>query len=296
MKLRARAAVRALVTWAPLNHAATGVLRAVLPERARRHPALSRYVPRVGVVEAALPGGRSLRMESRGDDDIAAPLFWRGWTGHEAETARTFYELAGSARVTLDIGAHVGYFALLASHANPGGRVYAFEPLARVRDRLERNLALNGASNVTCVPLAVGSPPGTAEFFHVRDGIPSSSSLSRGFMQSIVSRDELTSTSVEVVEVDGFVRAHGLEGIDLIKIDTETTEAAVIRGMLGTLERDRPDIVCEVLDAGVAQAIERLLAPLGYTFFLLTDEGAVRCEHIEPHAVSRNYIFRVRPR
>jgi len=293
MTLRAKAAARALVTWAPLNRAVTGGLRAVLPPRARSHPKLARYLPRVGIVEAALPGGRLLHMESRGDDDIAAPLFWRGWAGHESETARTFYELAGSAQVVLDIGAHVGYFAVLASHANPAGSVYAFEPLARVRERLQRNLALNPAGNVTCVALAVGSPAGTAELFHVREAIPSSSSLSREFMQSIVSRDELTSTTVEVVEIDEFVRSHGLERVDLVKIDTETTEAAVIRGMLRTLERDHPAVVCEVLDAGVAQSIEALLAPLGYAFFLLTADGAECRAHIEPDPVWRNYIFRV---
>jgi FkbM family methyltransferase len=293
MTPRAKSAARALVTWAPLNRAVTGGLRVVLPARARRRPALARYLPRVGIVEAALPGGRLLRMESRGDDDIAAPLFWRGWAGHESETARTFYELAGSAQVVLDIGAHVGYFALLGSHANPAGRIYAFEPLARVRERLERNLALNTAGNVTCVALAVGSPAGTAELFHVREAIPSSSSLSREFMQSIVSSDELTSTTVEVVEIDEFVRTHGLEGVDLVKIDTETTEAAVIRGMLSTLRRDHPAIVCEVLDVGEAQTIETLLTPLGYAFFLLTAAGAQRRAHIEPDPVWRNYIFRV---
>lgn len=283
------------MTWPPFNHALTGVLRRILPARAHEHPALARYVPRAGLVEVTMPDGRPLRMDSEGDDDIAGPLFWRGWDGHETETIKTFYELAGSARVTLDIGAHVGYFALVAAHANPTGHVYAFEPLARVRERLERNVSLNGATNVTCVPLALGSPAGTAEFFHVRHGIPSSSSLSRGFMQSIVARDELTSTTVEVVEVDDYVESHGLVGVDLIKVDTETTEAAVIHGMLRTLERDRPDIVCEVLEAGVAQAIEQLLAPLGYTFFLLTRDGPAPREHIEPYDVWRNYIFRARP-
>lgn len=289
---RARAGLRALVTWPPLNRALTGGLRRVLPARAQQHPALGRYVPRAGVVQVTMPDGRPLRLESRGDDDIAGPLFWRGWDGHETETVKPFYELARSARVTLDIGAHVGYFALVAAHANPAGRVYAFEPLARVRERLERNVALNGATNVTCVPLALGSPAGTAEFFHVRDGIPSSSSLSRGFMQSIVARDELTSTTVEVVEVDDFVDSHGLVGVDLVKVDTETTEAAVIRGMLRTLGRDRPAIVCEVLDAEVGQALEALLRPLGYEFFLLMGHDAVRCDAIRPDEVWRNYIFR----
>jgi FkbM family methyltransferase len=284
----------ALYTWEPLNRLATGVLRAALPARVRRHPKLGHYVRRVGPVAAPLPNGRLLRIWSRGDDGIAGPLFWRGWAAHETETTRLFFDLAISSRVTLDIGAHVGYFALLASHANPAGSVYAFEPLAQVRERLQRNLALNDAANVTCVPLAVGSPGGTAEFFHVRDGVPSSSSLSEGFMQTIVAPDELRSSTVEVVEADEFVDAHGLVGIDLVKVDTETTEAAVFRGMLRTLRRDQPDIICEVLDAEVAHAIEALLEPLGYEFFLLTKRGPVRCSHIRPDPAWPNFLFRAR--
>lgn len=293
--LRLKTRLRVLVTWPPLNRIVTGVLRACLPARVRMQPALPRYVPRAGIVETELPGGRRLRMYSRGDDDIAAPLFWRGWAGHEPETARLFFELAESARVTLDIGAHVGYFALLAAHANPVvGRVYAFEPLERVRRRLEHNVVLNAATNVTCVPMAVGSPAGTAEFFHVREGIPSSSSLSWRFMQSIVPGDALTSSMVEVVEGDDFVDSHGLVGIDLIKVDTETTEAAVLRGMLRTLRRDRPDIICEVLDSEVASDLEALLAPIGYRFFLLTAGAPVPQEHIHPHERWHNFLFRAR--
>lgn len=288
---RVRAGVRAVVTSSPLNGLLTNALRAVLPERLRRHSALWRFVPRTGLVEAPLPGGGVLRMDSRGDDEIASELFWAGWAGHEPETARPFYELARAARVTLDIGAHVGYFALLAAHANPQARVFAFEPLPRVRERLQRNVELNGVS-VSCQACALGSPAGTAEFFHVRNGIPSSSSLAEGFMKSIVAPGELTSSTVEVVEADDFVRSHGLTGVDLVKIDTETTEAAVFRGMLDTLRRDRPQIVCEMLDAQVAADIEALLEPLGYEFFVLTANGPVRRDHIRPEKRWRNFLLR----
>jgi len=292
MRLRARNLARALFLWEPANRILTGVLRAVLPARVRGHHALGRYAPRVGEVSAALPDGSVMRLYSRGDDSISGPIFWQGWSAHEPETTPLFYELARSARVTLDIGAHVGYFALLASHANPRGRVYAFEPLARVRERLERNLALNDASNVVCVPLAAGSPGGMAEFFHVREGFPSSSSLSSRFMHSIVPSDELTSSTVEVVQVDDFVLTHAITGIDLVKIDTETTEASVLRGMQDTLRRDRPDVVCEILDADVAQAIEAIVAPLGYEFFVLTAEGPVQRPRIDPDQVWRNFLLR----
>jgi FkbM family methyltransferase len=265
----------------------------VLPDRVRRHPTIVRYARRVGVVEAVLPNGRVLRVRSRGDDDIAGPLFWLGWAGHEPETAGLFFDLAGASRVTLDIGAHVGYFALLAALASPDGRVYAFEPLARVRERLEGNVALNSAGNVTCLGVALGSPGGTAEFFHGDDRMPSSSSLSERFMQSVVSGQALTSTTVVVVEADDFIESHALGRVDLVKIDTETTEPEVIRGMLRTLRRDQPQIICEVLDAEVGAAIEALLEPLGYDFFLLMASGPAPRSHITPDARWRNYLFRV---
>jgi FkbM family methyltransferase len=295
MRRRLRRGLHAIVTWPPLNRIVTGALHAALPERVRRRPALARFLPRTGLVEATLPGGGVLRMSSRGDDDVASELFWRGWSAHEPETTEVFYELAGSARVVLDVGAHVGYFALLAAHANPRASVYAFEPMPRVRARLEHNIALN-ASTVSCEPFALGGAPGSAEFFHTRNGIPSSSSLAEGFMRSIVEDGELTSSTVEVLTGDDFVQSRALEGVDLVKIDTETTEAAVLAGLLGTLRRDRPHIVCEVLDGDVATDIEALLEPLGYEFFGLTASGPVRRERIRPDPRWRNFLFRPAPR
>lgn len=289
---RLRASVKSVLTWRPLNLVLTSAVHGALPRGSRLREPAARYLPRAGLVEATLPDGSSLRLRSRGDDDIATKIFWLGWAGHEPETARLFYGLAASARTTLDIGAHVGYFSLLAAHANPGGHVYAFEPLPRVFARLTDNVRLNGVQNVSCEPLAVGSPAGQTEFFHVKSGIPSSSSLSKRFMQSIVPPDELTSTMVDVVQVDDFVNAKGLS-VELIKMDTETTEDDVFRGMIQTLARDRPRIFCEILDDTVGQAIEQILRPLGYEFVLLSPTGEVRREHIVPDVTSRNFLFQV---
>jgi len=289
---RLRRATKVAVTWAPVNRALTTGVRAALPQGSTLREPAARYLPRAGLVEAPLPDGRVLRMRSRGDDDIATRLFWFDWAGHEPETARPFYELATSAQTTLDIGAHVGYFSLLAAHANPAGHVYAFEPLPRVFERLTDNVRLNDLPNVSCEPVALGSPGGQTEFFHVKSGIPSSSSLSRRFMQSIVPADQLTSTKVDVVQVDDFVNARGLS-VDLVKMDTETTEDEVFRGMTETLARDRPHIFCEILDERVGQSIEQILRPLDYEFVLLTPTGEVRCEHLAPDGRGRNFLFRV---
>ena len=153
---------KSAVTWPPLKRPVTSAVRAALPTGARAHPFVARFLPRSGVVEAPLPDGRIFRMWSQGDDDIATTLFWRDGAGHEPDTTVAFYERAVSARTALDIGDHVGYFAVLAGLANPGGQVFAFEPLDRVRERLTGNVDLNGLTSVQCRSVALGRGPGTA--------------------------------------------------------------------------------------------------------------------------------------
>ncbi len=80
-----------------------------------------------------------------------------------------------------------------------------------------------------------------------------------------------------------------------MKIDTETTEPAVIRGMSATLATCRPDIVCEVLPGWQTEPqLEAMLEPLGYRFYLLTPRGLVRNEHIVGSPDDRNWLFTCR--
>jgi FkbM family methyltransferase len=246
-------------------------------------------------VDCELPGGATLRLWSRADDWVSNQVFWRGWMGYEPETSPVFFALARESAVTLDIGAYVGFFALLAGHANPAGRVVAFEPLTEAFERLEQNVQRNRLENVACVRAAVGGSTGTAAFFHVDStpsGIPCSSSLSHEFMREAAG---VRSSEVPVLRLDEFVDERRLGPVGLIKIDTETTEPDVLEGALSTLRRDRPAIVCEVL-AGrqTGPRIEELLRPLGYRFYLLTDEGPRQRERIEGHSKWLNYLFSTR--
>jgi FkbM family methyltransferase len=295
MNPRVKAALKGLRASQPFNAWLTSAVRfgcasvGWLPDRVVMH------VLRYGDVVSALPDGRALRFWSQGDDGVANAVFWRGWTGSERETAPLFYSLARTARVTLDIGAHVGYYSVLAGLANPSGRVYAFEPLRAICVRLENNLRLNQLTHAEVVPKAVSATVGQAEFFHTEEGqLPTSSSLSSAFMGAAV-KSGLQKQLVEITTVDTFVREHDIAAVDLVKIDTETTEPEVLRGMMDTLRRDRPDIVCEVLEFGdTGRKIQPILEPLGYRFYHLRDSGPTLTDRIEPHPRFLNYFFTAR--
>ena len=283
--------LRSIRSWPPLNHLLTAGGRAALQTGGWSAGPLPRLLPRAGLVESPLPDGKVLRMWSRADDDVTPQVYWNGWAGHEPETSTLFYERARSARTTIDIGAHVGYFALLAGHANSAGDVYAFEPHPLVYERLTRNTALNDLGNVSCQQLAVGNKGGVARFYYARGGINSSSSLSQRFMESIVVNSRLESSEVHVVSLDDFVDERHIADVDLVKIDTETTEGDVFEGMVRTLRRDEPIVFCEVLQSSAGGVIERILDDFAYRYFLLTDKGPMRRAHVLPEPPWRNFYL-----
>lgn len=282
-----RSALKSLRAWpvlnVPLTHAVRGATRAL-----RRESEFAiKHLPHSGVTTARLPNGARLKLWSRGDDWVSNQVFWRGWDGYDPELAPLFWRLAVNSAVTVDVGAYVGYYTILAGLANPGGRVLAFEPLPAAYERLGRHLRLNRLANVVALQQAAGSLEGTDDFFHV-DGLPTSSSLSASFMGAV---KDVRSTQVAVRRVENVARELGIERVDLVKLDTETTEPDVLRGMGRLLSEDRPDIICEVLDRADVDSLTDILSPLGYRFFLLTDGGPQEREVLESDPRWLNYLF-----
>ena len=299
-----RSALKRLRAWPPLNRLATGSARAALSLAGVRSEFVVRHLHRVGSVASRLPNGRLLRLWSRADDWVSNQVYWRGWTGYEPETAPLFYLLASRARVTLDVGAYVGFFSLLAAHANAAGRVWAFEPLAEAFERLRENVARNDLGNVVLAQTAVGREVGQADFFHMRAGaipqvasdakasIPCSSSLSESFMRS---SGEVESRRVPVTTLDSHLSAPERARVDLVKIDTESTEPDVLSGARQLLEASHPAIVCEVLPGrGTERLLEEQLFPLGYHAYHLTPQGPARQQRILGHPEWLNYLFSTR--
>jgi FkbM family methyltransferase len=253
-----------------------------------------RHLHRVGSVRSRLPNGRTLHLWSRADDWVSNQVFWRGWTGYEPETTPLFFRLASRARVTFDVGAYIGFYSVLAAHANPNGRVFAFEPLPSVFSRLEDNVARNHLSSIVCVRAAVGAAEGTFPLYHRgTTPLPCSSSLTVGFMRET---PDLLETAVPVLRLDSFARSRAIDRVDLMKIDTESTEPDVLRGAKDLLRETRPFIVCEVLPGrGAEEPLTDILRPLGYHFYHLTPEGPQERPDVRGHAAWLNYLFTTLP-
>jgi FkbM family methyltransferase len=162
-----------------------------------------------------------------------------------------------------DVGAHFGYFSLFASHlVGPKGKVISVEPMPSTFHSLKRNVENNSAhTNITLFQGAAFSERKELEF---RDFGLVASSLNSAFnardTQHIV-KGEGEAVTVQAHTVDDIFSAQSVGAVDVIKIDAESSEIHVLRGMTETLARMRPVIIMEVGDAAPdGTATEQLLS------------------------------------
>jgi FkbM family methyltransferase len=189
---------------------------------------------------------------------------------NEPETIRAFTTAIEPAMTVFDIGANVGYYAMLAAAlVGPAGRVHAFEPTPDVAQRLAQNIAMNHLSDrIRHLAVAVGSTTCTSELYLNPDNSEGNSLFA--------SSEHRVSTAVPVITIDEHVRVNGLRAVDIIKVDVEGAELDVLKGGAGLLSReDAPILFIEfnpsALELAGANTYELYLAlnRLGYDCFEL---------------------------
>lgn len=150
---------------------------------------------------------------------------------YEPQTTRLFHRLLRPGMTVVDIGAHSGYFSLIAAnHVGPGGKVYAFEPHASNYEAFERNVALNRYENIVAVRKAVTDNTGKMRLLVNPKGSD---------RHSLYVRDGGSGTEdveVETTTLDDFLREQDWPHIDLIKMDIEGAEPAALAGMSQALK------------------------------------------------------------
>jgi FkbM family methyltransferase len=151
----------------------------------------------------------------------------------EREVVRLLSALVGTGATVFDVGANLGFFALLASRVvGPTGHVVAFEPDPSNVERIRRNLRHNPGRTVDVEALAVADEAGEARF-HIghQDEV---GSLLRD-PQHVTDR----SVAVPTVSLDRYLDEHAIERVDFLKMDIEGAEVLALRGMQRGLEAGR---------------------------------------------------------
>jgi FkbM family methyltransferase len=236
--------------------------------RVSRLPRLDR-IPVCGAIILNL-GDTNFTMKSDGRDSVLSGAFWNGLESYEGCTLPVFKHLCRQSNVILDIGANTGLFALLAQSANPAAHIVCFEPFPAAASRLRTNLMANSFGHVTVVDAAVSNEPGTHMLY-----FNAALRLTQG--ASLHDFDYVTDhVDVDLITLDEFTTANALPPADLLKIDVEGWEPAVLAGATDLISRSTPEIIFELNNPDCFEPMREFVSRTGYMAFRLTDRGLLR--------------------
>ena len=156
-------------------------------------------------------------------------------------------ELLPPAPVVVDAGANFGLISVVLGRvvAPSGGTVIAFEPQRLIYYMLCANVADAGLQNVICHQLALGECQGRAVVPWLDPDQPAN------FGNVTLTDEPQAGESVTVIALDDL----GLTRLDLLKIDVETMELAVLAGARALIDTHRPLIWMEAWPEQYAAAM-----------------------------------------
>lgn len=169
----------------------------------------------------------------KGDNTISQQLVQNGkWEEFETEI---FKKNIKEGDVVIDIGAHIGYYTLIAAKkVGVNGWVYAFEPDPRNFMLLEKNVHVNNLKNVVLVNKAVTDKTGSAKLFL--------SKTNTGDHRIFSNESDRQSVNISTTTLEDFFnkRSHR---VDMIKIDIQGSEMYAFKGALKLIEKNKHMVV-----------------------------------------------------
>lgn len=122
--------------------------------------------------------------------------------------------------LVIDIGAHIGLFALFSAQFCKNGTIYCFEPVKENFDLLKSNLDLNGIRNVVAVNAAVSVNTGVVTIYLNED--------EAGHSMHVMGSKQIQVKSLSLQDI---FDSNKLERCDFLKIDCEGEEYEIINSL-----------------------------------------------------------------
>lgn len=201
---------------------------------------------------------------------------------HEYDLSNVLLSQICPGMTFVDVGAHFGYFTLLASKlVSTTGHVHSFEPSKGTYEILQKNTS--GKTNITINNLAVWSSNTILEFNEYDE----KSSAFNSFTKPRTDHNEVvTKSKIQAVSLDTYFK-NNLP--DFIKIDAESAELEVLKGMEKIINIKHPTISVEVgdyiSDIPTSRSCIEYLLDRGYNVFECTDG------RLKPHVILDRYKY-----
>jgi len=181
----------------------------------------------------------------------------------ELPVVKMFLDDLETGDIVYDIGANLGLYSVFSGVAEDV-EILAFEPVDSIVERLRENLELNGVS-AAVHQIAVGDSDGEVT-------LSSSSAQSLG-TATVVDETNRQSQRVTQRAIDGLVR-EGVSPPDVLKIDVEGYELAVLKGMKNVFADHSPRLLYVELHESGSDGVRAMLEKQGYETEIVFERGA----------------------
>lgn len=217
--------------------------------------------------------------------EVENSLFWSGISsGWENVSLSLWTQLAKDAEVIFDIGANTGIYSLIAKSVNKEAKVYAFEPIKRVFDKLQHNAGMNDF-DIVCSDHAASNKNGTAIVYDTLTEHIYSVTINKNLNNPDV---KVVPTEIKTIRLDTFIEQESLKKVDLIKLDVETFEGEVLEGLGTYLQKYEPTLLVEILNDEVGQKVQNLVNELSYLYFNIDD---IKCSIRQTDNLTKSDYF-----
>ena len=209
-------------------------------------------------------------------------IYLTGGKSHETEIrlAKFLIQNLEKDDVFFDVGAHYGYFSLLASQLiDENGQVFSFEASPATFNILKKN-QLN-QSNIKVYNQAVSDVNAPLTFYEFPNLYSEYNTLEIGQFKDAAwfMKYKPKEITIEAIVLDDFLAKENIQ-FKIIKIDVEGAEFKVIEGMKKHLKKHSPIIIMEYLseERGQEEHIkaEMLLHSLGFSPYLIDNKGQLK--------------------
>jgi FkbM family methyltransferase len=185
---------------------------------------------------------------------------------------RQDYDVCTNDKFIIDAGANIGAFSLFAARMSPGSRIISLEPFPGTRARLEAHVDRNQlGGRVSCLPWALAGKD-CRKYMNSHPG----SSQSRWVTTDVLS--EADGVAVEAISLATLWDQEGIERVQLLKMDIESSEHEVLLTAPDDLLRTIDKIQLEYHGNAPKSTLFTRLQDIGFT--LIKDMPSADCEDL----------------
>jgi FkbM family methyltransferase len=205
------------------------------------------------------------------DSSVLDDVYWFGMQGYEGPLPEIWSRLCAVSENILEIGGNVGIYTVVGAKRMLG-KYTVLEPVPQIARILSANIRRNDVSSVEVLEAA--AIPGDDEL-DVTLNIPNEGRSVPVGAHLVKDVEICPRSTLREIKVKGVPFTKLAAGRDLIKIDAEGIEHALLAAAVKIIERYKPTIVVEVLPE--AEKLARLLRSLandnGYIIHIVPAYG-----------------------